>query len=200
MSDAMGHFMDGLVFIYNKNNELIVKTSITGHNPDKKSIEVSEGLDKIEPRTRLQLLIYHSGGASELKGILKESRQPGKFEILIYDEKQKDLRVSVRRTLNAPAVISDMVVDPDAEVADADAPVAGESGAMPPILPVTIENMSVSGVLITSGEMRLQPGTLLQIELKMGKKTGILYGEVLREQERDDGAFSYGCKLYFFNS
>jgi hypothetical protein len=194
MSDKTGHFKDSLVFIYNKNNELITKTSVTGHDAGGKTIEVAEGLEKVEPRTRLQLLIYHSGGASELKGILKESRRPGIFEILVYDEKKKDLRVSIRRTLNAPAVISDMIVDPDAGGHNTDIP-----DAPPPTLPVTIENMSVSGILITSGELRLQIGTLLQIELIVSKKTGILYGEVLREQARNDGTFSYGCQLYFFN-
>lgn len=194
MSGANGHLKDSLVFIYNKNNKLIAKTSVVSHDADKKTIEVSEGLEKIEPRTRLQLLIYHSGGASEFKGIVKQGTQAGKLEILIYDEKNKDARVSVRRTLNAPAVISDMIVNPEAEEQDLE-----ESDAPAPMLPVTIENMSVSGVLITSREMRLQTGTLLQIELKVDKKTGILYGEVLREQERDDGAHSYGCQLYFFN-
>jgi hypothetical protein len=184
MANTTVNFKDALVFIYDKKNNLITKTTITGFNRDEMCIEVSEGLDKIEPRTRLQLLIIQTGGASEFNGILKSARKD-KYEILVYEERQRDVRVSVRRTLSVSAVISDMVTEPESE-------------ALGSPLPVVIENMSTSGILIKSQEMRFEIGTLLQIDLNVDKKIGILYGEVVREQKHADGAYRYGCKLYFF--
>jgi hypothetical protein len=64
---------------------------------------------------------------------------------------------------------------------------------------VTIENMSVSGILIRSQEMRIEAGSLLQVELNVQGKTGILYCEVIREHMHEDGAYRYGCQLYFFD-
>jgi len=185
MADPNGHYLGALVFIYDKNNDLVARTAITGHNRKEKTITVSEGLDRIEPKTRLQLLILHPGGASEYKGILKDSVQ-GKYDILIYDEHLRDLRASVRRRLDASAVISDMMTDSD------------QQAAKEP-LPVIIENMSTTGMLILPQDTRLEIGALLQIELNMGNKTGVLYCEVLREQEHPDGERRYGCKLFFFD-
>jgi len=185
MATTAGHFTDAPVFIYDKNNKLVTQTAITGHNTKEMYIEVSEGLEKIEPRTRLQLLIIHANGASEVSGILKESTRPGVYEILIYDEHSRDLRVSVRRTINTSAVISDMVVDSNAK--ELTAP-----------LPVIIENMSTTGILIKSSGLRIELGALLQIELNVEKKIGILYCEVLREKKHPGNEYSYGCQLYFF--
>jgi len=185
MANTTLNFENALVFIYDVNNVLIARTSVIRHSADKKYIEVAEGLDKIEPKTRLQILIVHPSGASECSGMLKSERQ-GVFRILIYDERQRDVRVSVRRTVNAKAVISDMISEKDA-------------GSFGEPLPVLIENMSTSGILIRSGKTRIDVGTLLQIELRVEKKTGILYGEVLREQMLTGGAYGYGCQLHFFD-
>ena len=187
MVEQENRFLEALAFIYNKNNDLVTKTAITGYDPEEMSIEVSEGLESIEPKTRLQLLIIQSGGASEFKGILKEGFHDGKYTILIYDEHQRDVRASVRRTLNASAVISDMVTDQDAIAA-----------AEP--LPVIIENMSTTGILLASRDTSLEIGALLQVDLHMGNKIGVLYCEVLREQEQADGMMHYGCQLFFFDN
>jgi len=186
MAKTADSFENALAFIYDNNNVLVAKTSVIRHDPDKKYIEVAEGLDNIEPKTRLQILIVHPTGASECSGMLRSERQ-GIFRILIYDERQRDVRVSVRRSIHAKAVISDMVND-------------SEAGALGEPLPVVIENMSTSGILIRLGNTRLDVGTLLQIELKVDNKTGILYGEVLREQKLSAGAYGYGCRLHFFDS
>ena len=184
MAKSEVDFVNSLVFIYDKNNNLVTKTTVTGHNRDEKYIEVSEGLDKIEPKTRLQLLIIHPHEASEYNGIFVDSRN-GKYRILVYDRRKRDVRVSVRRTVNVSAIISDMVLESEAETLEAP-------------LPVVIEDMSTTGILIKSRAMRLEMGALLQIELKAEKKTGILYCEIVREQKKADGAYRYGCQLYFF--
>jgi len=184
MANSEFDFVNSLVFIYDKNNKLITKTTVTGHNRDERYVEVSDGLDRIEPKTRLQLLIIHTQGASEYNGILVDARN-GKYRILVYDEMKRDVRVSVRRTVNVSAIISDMVLET-------------EERALEAPLPVVIENMSTSGILIKSRGMRLEMGALLQIELKADRKTGILYCEIVREQKQADGAYRYGCQLYFF--
>jgi len=178
-----GHFADSLIFIYDSKNNLITRTTITAHNRDEMYIEVSEGLEKIKPRTRLQLLIIHSTGASELSGFLNSVRQ-GIYEISIYGERQREVRSSARRTLNASALISDMVTD------------STESSLSEPI-PVTIENMSTTGILIKTRDARFDIGSLLQVEFSISGKNVILFGEVVREDVRDAGTSKYGCKLYF---
>jgi len=185
MANATENFVNALVFIYDSSNVLIAKTSVIRHNPEKKYIEVGEGLSNIEMKTRLQILIVHPTGACECTGMIKSERQ-GIFRILIYDERQRDVRVSVRRTVHANAVISDMIN-------------GTEAGTFSEPVPVVIENMSTTGILIRSGKTRLEVGSLLQIELKVEKKTGILYGEVLREQKLFAGAYGYGCQLHFFD-
>ena len=186
MANTAVNFENALVFIYDDNNVLIARTSVTKHNPDKKYIEVTEGLDNsIEPKTRLQILIVHPAGACECSGMIKGERH-GVYRIQIYDERQRDVRVSVRRTVHANAVISDMIN-------------GSEAATFNDPVPVVIENMSTTGILIRSGKTHLEVGSLLQIELKVEKKTGILYGEVLREQKLSAGALGYGCQLHFFD-
>ena len=185
MANHVSHFVDSLVFIYDSDNKFITKTTVTGYGKEEMYIEVAEGLENIKPGTRLQLLIIHSTGASEMNGTLKSVRQ-GIFEISIYGERQRDVRTSVRRKLNASAVISDMVSNSE-----------GEAIGTP--LPVIIENMSTTGMLISLRDVRLEAGALLQIEFNLGGKIGILYGEVVRVEPDRDGSYRYGCQLYFFN-
>jgi len=185
MADITGDFTGSLVFIYDTDGNLLAKTTVTGHNPGKSYIEVAESMGNVKSGTRLQLLIVHESIASELGGTFNGLRK-GLCRISIYGERQRDVRTSVRHTLNASAVISDMVIDSGPE--ELSAP-----------LPVTIENMSVSGILIRSQEMRIETGSLLQVELNVQGKTGILYCEVIREHMHEDGAYRYGCQLYFFD-
>ena len=177
------NFTGSMVFVYDSSNDLITETVVSGHNRDEMYIEISSGLEGLRPGARLNLLIIHSAGVSELSGFLRGVRQ-GIFEVSIYDERQRDVRASVRRTLKINAVISDMVTDDD-------------SSAIFSPLPVTIENMSTSGILITLHSARLEKGALLQIEFHLNNKTAVVYGEIIREQVQKDGSFAYGCKLHF---
>ena len=186
MANRASHFVGFPIFIYDIDDNLITRTVVTGYGKEEMYIEVAEGLEDVRLGTRLQLLIIHSTGASELNGTLKSVRQ-GIYEISIYGEHQREVRESSRRTINASAIISDMVADFETE-------------APSEPLAVTIVNMSTSGILIDSRRKRLQMGMLLQIEFKVSKKTCVIYGEVVREQAYDDGTFKYGCKLYFFDS
>ena len=184
MANYTGHFVDSPVFIYDTGNNLIARTKITGYGKDEKYIEVADGLKNVKPGTRLQLIIIHSTGASELGGVLKSVRQ-GIFEISIYGEKEREVRNTARRVINASAVISDMVC-------------GYETRTPSEPLPVVIVDMSTTGILINSGDSRLDMGTLLQVEFTVSKKTCILYGEIVRERADENGAHEYGCKLYFF--
>jgi len=183
MANLASNFIDAVVFIYDKDDNLITKTIITGHNRNEMYIEVARGLENVKLKTRLQLLIIHSGGASEVSGSLKSVRQ-GLYEISIFGERHRDVRESARRTINASAVISDMVKDSESEKLTAP-------------IPIVIENLSTTGILLRVRDVRLEMGAFLQIEFKLHGKDVILFGEVLREQRYDGVTCKYGCKLYF---
>ena len=184
MANHASHFVDSPVFIYDTGNNLITRTTVTGFGKDELYIEVTGGLEGVKPGTRLQMLIIHPTGASELNGTLKSVRQ-GIYEISIFGERQRDVRTSARRTINASAIISDMVSE------------TGNVKISEP-LQIMIENMSTTGILINTKNQRLEPGSLLQIEFSVHGKLCVLYGEVVREQVQDDKAHRFGCQLYFF--
>ena len=178
-------FTGSLVFVYDKDDNIITKTTITGYDRDEMYIEIVEGMEDIKPGTRLKLLIIHSSGASEMKGTLKSIRQ-GIYEITIYGEYKRGTRSTVRFPLWNSAVISDMATD------------SGRERLSEPV-PVTIENLSSGGVLIRTQGDRFEIGTLLQIEFRAHGKEGLLYGEVVREQACNHGVYKYGCKLFFMD-
>jgi len=183
MAYLSNQFVDSPVFIYDNKNKLIAKTVVTGFNRDEMYIEVPRGLSSIKPKTRLHLLIIHPAGVSELSGVLKIVRQ-GLCEISIFGEQQREGRASDRRIINASAVISDMVTDATAQ-------------PLSEPIPVVIENISATGVLVKANAARIEPGSLLQIEFAIGGKAVVLYGEVLRVRFTDGNSFEYGCQLHF---
>ena len=185
MGNLASQFTDALVFIYDKNNNLITKTRITGHNRGEMYIEVEKGLENIRLKTRLQLLIIHPNGVSELSGFLKSVRQ-GVFEISVFGERQRDVRTSVRHTLNASAIISDMVRESEPE-------------KLAEPKQIVIENLSTTGILLRTKTLHIEKGTYLQIEFKLHGKDVILFSEVVREQVIDDDTCKYGCKLHFLD-
>jgi len=185
MAYLAGHFTDSPVFIYDEENNLIAKSTVTGYNRDEMYIEVAKGSVNIKLKTRLHLLIIHKNGASELSGYLKSARQ-GLYEISIYGEQQREGRASDRRTLKASAKVTDMVSDK-----------AREGLADP--LQITIENISGSGILVKSSDARFELGSFLQIEFSIGGKDVILYGEIVREKVVDDDNLEYGCQLIFLD-
>lgn len=178
-------FTGSLVFVYDKDDNLITKTRITAQDRDEMYIEITEGMENIKPGTRLKLLIIHSEGASELKGTLKSVRQRI-YEIAIYGEIKRDTRSSVRYPLRNSAIISDMATGSERE-------------RLSEPIPVTIEDLSLSGIQVKTNGVRFEMGTLLQIEFSTQGKDGILYGEVVREQACGNGVYKIGCKLFFMD-
>ena len=185
MAENAERFSDALVFVYSRNDVLIAKTAVLGFNRGKLFIKDTEGLKGVKLGTGLHLLILHASGASEMSGTLRKTHE-GVCIISIHDERSRDVRTSVRHTINTSAVISDMVIGDEAETLEAP-------------IPVMIENMSTSGVLLKSQDARLEIGALLQVEFNANGRTGILYGEVVREQKPTDKDYRYGCQLHFFN-
>jgi len=183
MAYLASQFTDSLAYIYDNDNNFIAKTTVTGHDRDEMYIEITDGLKKIKPKTRLNLLIIHPKGVSELYGTLKSVRQ-GVYEIAVYGERQRDVRAASRHKLNVPAVISDMVT----EIAIETLPVPQH---------VIVENMSKTGILVKTSFKRFDIGSLLQIELEVNGKSLIIYGEVVREEIYEDQTFGYGCQLVF---
>ena len=176
-------YTDSLVFIFDSNNDPIVKTIITGCNRDEMYIEVSEGLRNVKPGTRLHLIVFHSTGASEFGGVYRSVRQ-GIFEISIYGERQREARASTRHRLDAPAVVRGMAA-------------GAAPGAAAEPHHVTIENMSTTGVLIVSEGARYEIGAPLQIEFTVNERKSLLYANVIREEAKGEDLFSYGCRLNF---
>ena len=185
MAHSVSHFMDSPVLIYDDHNNLLTKTTVTGYGRTEMYIEVQKGATDIKPKTRLQLLIIHSSGVSELSGLLQSVRQ-GIYEISIYRERQREGRASNRRTIDAFAVISDMQADPT-------------STELQTPIPIVIRNISATGVMVRLEDKRLELGTILQIELSIGGKEIILFGEVIREQIIDEIIIQYGCQLHFLD-
>jgi len=176
-------YTDSLVFIFDSDNNPIVKTIITGCNRNEMYIEVSEGLRKVKPGSRLHLIVFHSTGASEFGGVYRSARQ-GIFEISIYGERQRDAREATRHRLDAPAAVREL----------ATGAVTGEAGGA---LPVTIVNMSTTGVLILSEGTRFGIGDMLQIEFNVNNKKSVLRANVVREEVDGEDTFRYGCRLSF---
>ena len=185
MAHSVSRFMDSPVFIYDDKNNLITKTTVTGYDRNEMYIEVPKGTTDIKSKTRLQLLIIHSAGVSELSGFLQSVRQ-GIYEISFYGERQREGRASDRRTIDAFAVISDMQTDTSST--ELQAPI-----------PILIENISATGVLVRVEDRPLDIGTILQLELSIGGKDVILFAEIVREHTIDENTNQYGCQLHFLD-
>ena len=183
MASILGNYTDSLVVVYDNNNSLLCQTIVLEHDRNENYIGISEGLEKVKTGTRLHLLIIHSDGASEYSGILKRVRQ-GIFEVLIFGEHQRDARGKMRHTLNAPAVVKDIVVN-------------AERVTLIEPVPLVVVNISPTGVLISSPELDFIIGVILQIEFNFLGKNTIIYAKTVREQRNGDGIYRYGCQLIF---
>jgi len=184
MAKFAGHFTDALVVIYDKNNNLITKTIVTGHDRGEMYIEVTEGLENVRPGTRLHLLIIHSNGASEFGGTLKSVRQ-GIYEIPIFGERRRGAaRGATRYALNAKASIRDITIN-------------SETVTLSDPIQVTIENISKTGLLFKSPELRFILNAAAQIEFDVNGRNTVLIGRVVREQRNEDSTYSFGCRLVF---
>jgi len=191
MASPSGNFVDSLVVIYDNENNYIAKTIITGHNKNEQYIEVVGGLESVKTGTRLHLLIVYQDGCSEFGGTLSGVHKGvgGRldvFEISLFGERPRDARGAVRHTLNSSAIIREVVVN-------------SKRYALREPVNITIINISTTGVLIMSPELRFVMGSMLRIEVDIHGKETILLGKVVREQRHDDGTHSYGCQLVFLN-
>jgi hypothetical protein len=183
MANLGGNFTGSLIVVYDQDNNYITKTVIVGHDKKDMYIELAGGLEKVRIGARLNLLIVHENGASEFGGILKILRQ-GRYEVSLYGEKKRDAREASRRVMNTVAVIRHYFFHSVRET-------------LQEPVQVTIENISTTGVLLTSMHARFLISAVLELEFNLHGKSVIIHGKTLREQENDDGTCSYGCKLIF---
>jgi len=185
MMGRTGHFEDSLAVIYDSENRFITKTIITKHDRSTMYITIAEDLKGIKNGARLNVLVVHSGGASEFGGILRRSRAGiSQCEISLFSEKQRYVRASKRHMLNIPAFINDLIINKK------------EESFIEP-LHVVIEDLSTTGIRIKSPGVRLEVGYILTIEFLLNGKEAIINGKVTREQTNPDNTFSYGCQLIF---
>ena len=183
MAKSSSHFTDALVVIHDNEHKFITQTIVTGYNRSEMYIEITEGMENVRPGTRLHLLIIHPDGASEFGGTLKCVRQ-GIYEIPIYGERIRDARGAARLPLNAEALIKEIVVN------------AATVSLRDPV-EVTIENISKTGVLFKSPDLRFIIDVVPRIEFSIHGKETILRAKIVREQQNNDNSYSFGCQLVF---
>ena len=185
MAKSSNQFTDALVVIHDSEDNFIAQTVVTGFDRSEMYIEITEGMGKIKPGTRLHLLIIHDDGASEFYGTLKCVRQ-GIYEIPIFGERKRDARGSERHPLNADATIREIII-------------SSETIALRDPVRVTIENISKTGVLFKSVYLRFVVGVVPQIEFNIQGRDTVLRAEIVREQQNDDDTYSFGCQLKFLS-
>lgn len=183
MANIEGKFKDCPVIVYDGNNNYITKTVIESHNNRALSIEVSDKLDEVELGARLNLLVLHSGGASEFSGVAK-CMFNGLREITLSDEKKRQARVSVRHKLDAPAVITKITT-------------GAEQKQLNDPIHVTIENISSSGMLVKTPLVNFAINAILELNTSINGKDIILMGRLVRKQVYGDNTIGVGCKLVF---
>jgi len=183
MARFAGHFTDALVVVYDNEDNFITKTIVTGHDRGEMYIEIAEGLETVKPGTRLHLLIVHPDGVSEFGGTLKCVRQ-GIYEIPIFGERRRDARGSTRYTINTRALVRDINI-------------GQETVTLRDPISVTVENISKTGVLFKSPELRFIIDAEALIEFEVNSKKTILNAKIVREQHNQDDTYSFGCKLVF---
>ena len=178
------NFKNCSIIIYDNNNNYITKTIITEHNKRENVIEISENLRNIDKEiSRLNVLIIHGEGAVEFSGTLRESRYDTST-VALYNERQREVRASIRHTLNSPAVIKSLISE------------SGQMSFSPP-LNMIIENISATGVLMKSHIEHFALGSIFEIHANIHGKNVVLYGSVVRKQMNADNTVRYGCKLIF---
>jgi len=183
MAKIAGNFKDSIVVIYDNNNNYVAQTIITEHDKREMLIEIPDSLDNIKSGTRLNVLIIHTGGVSEFGGVLRRTSR-GACEISLFGERQREGRSATRHILNVPGQINNLIINNKPETLQSP-------------LNVIVENLSSTGVLINSRDVRLETGFILQIELNIHGKEAIIFGNVVRERRNADETFSYGCHLIF---
>jgi len=183
MPSATGGFKDAWAIIYDSKNNYLTRTVITEHDKKTMNIEIEDSLDNVKVGARVNLLVIHSGGASEFSGTVWKP-SPGACEISLFGGRERKGRTSARHVLNIPASIKDLTVN------------GGQESFREP-LQVTIENLSSSGVLIRSPLGGFESGYVLKIEFSINGSDAIIFGKVLREQKNPDFTFCYGCQLIF---
>jgi len=185
MAKSLSHFTDALVVIHDNENNFITQTIVTGHDRSEMYIEIAEGMENVKPGTRLHLLIIHPDGASEFGGTLKCVRQ-GIYEIPIFGERRRGARGAVRHPLNADAQIKEIVVN-------------SETVSLADPVQVTIENISKTGILFKSPDLRFIVDVVPQIELNVRGRDTLLRAKIVREQQNSDDSYSFGCQLVFLD-
>ena len=183
MANSVSRYTDASVVIYDKDDNLITQTNITGHDKNEMYVEVSEGLENIKPGTRLNLVIIHPEGAHKYSGMLRRARK-GVYEISIFGERTRAARRATRYQLCANASITDIIVD-------------SEPMTLSEPIQVTIEDISKTGILFKSPDLRFIIDVEVQMEVNIKGKDSILKAKIMREQEDANGVFSFGCELIF---
>ena len=183
MSNETGDFTDSLVVVYDNDNNFIAKTIVKDHDRRAMVIETPPDLGCAKTGARLNLLIIHAKGASDFCGVVRRTGI-SRCEISLFSERPRQGREAIRHTLNAPAIITKLIIDSE------------EHTPREP-LDVIIENLSVTGALVNSPVLYFDKGTVLHIEFHFYEKDATIYAKVVREQLNSDNSYSFGCRLLF---
>jgi len=163
----------------------ITKAIITAHDSTDQTITVAGEVRALEPDTRLQLLIIHSGGASEYQGIV-DSRLIGigrrSRDIRLYNGRQRTGRAATRHEINARGVIKSVVI-------------AAIKRPLPIPLPVLVKNISKTGLLITSPAGHFNLGSVLEVIINRDEMDALFLCKVVREMHIDEMTSNFGCSF-----
>ena len=184
-------FIDCPVVIYDDDNAYITKAIIASYDRREKSIEIYENeileeLENIKQGAHLDILIIHAGGAVEFSGRMSKIRKnAGLREIMLFNERQREARNSIRHKLNAPALLHSLTA------------ASGEKTPFDPPLQVLLENISTTGALIKAPPTNFELNSILEIHVTIQEKDVLFQGLVTRVHEDPDYGVDLGCKFVF---
>lgn len=168
------------VIIYDENGEYITKTIIMAFNRSTMTISISGEIEGIERGVRLIIMIIHPNGVSEYHGIARELIYTR--EISLYKGHHRGGRAESRYLINTPAVVKKIFVSHIQNI-------------LPVPHNVCIIDISKSGVLVNSPSKRFYVGTILEISINIGGKDTLVYAKIIREVDKQDNTFDYGCNF-----
>ena len=181
MASAMWDFENCSVLVYTEDGGFVAEGMVVEHDRNDMSVVISHPLSDIRQGVRVNLLIIHSGGASEFLGTARKTVGSTR-EITLFNHRHRTGRTSTRHQVNTPAMVRHLLVN-------------GEMQPLAEPIEVLVVNISTTGALLKCKEGSFSVGMVMEISLKIGDNDTILYGTVVRDNPCADGNCDYGCQF-----
>jgi len=173
------YYTGSAVFLYDaKTNGLMARSTVIGHNKGDMSVEIDELLP-FRSGTAVTVLILTSPVPRSYQGRLIV--RGSKTSVALHHGKEKEGRKSPRHPVNLPATIVQRVY-------------SQRGDGNPDPIPVSIVNISTTGIRIRTPLETLSAGDIFQIRLMIGNKAQVMTAEaVFAQDNRTDS--EYGCQF-----